>query len=76
MLKVAILNPKRTIYEGEAWSVFLPGDLGEFEVLEFHRAIMSLLTKGDIIIDWTRAIPISKGIMRLRKDELVALVEE
>ncbi len=76
MLKVAVLNPKRTIYEGEARSVFLPGDLGEFEVLEFHRAIMSLLTKGDIIIDWTKVIPISKGIMRLRKDELVALVEE
>jgi len=76
MFKVTILNPKRTIYEGEAKSVFLPGDQGEFEVLELHKPIISILRRGEIIIDWNKSVAISKGIMRMRKDKLVALVEE
>ena len=76
MFKVKILNPKRTIYEGEAWSVFFPGDLTEFEVLELHKPIISLLRQGDIVIDWNKHISISKGIMNMYKNELVALVEE
>jgi F-type H+-transporting ATPase subunit epsilon len=76
MFKVTILNPKRTIYEGEATSVFLPGDLGEFEVLDFHKPIISLLARGRIIIDRERAVSITNGIVKMREDELVALVEE
>jgi F-type H+-transporting ATPase subunit epsilon len=76
MFKVTILNPKRTIYEGQAKSVFLPGDTGEFEVLELHKPIISILRRGEIIIDWNKSVAISKGIMRMRKDELVVLVEE
>lgn len=76
MFKVTILNPNRTIYEGEAKSVFLPGDAGEFEVLEFHKPIISLLKPGEIIIDWDKSVAITKGVARMYKDELMALVEE
>ncbi|MFH1245735.1 MAG: hypothetical protein V1662_04545 [Candidatus Omnitrophota bacterium] len=76
MIRVIILNPKRTIYEGEARSVFLPGDTGEFEVLELHKPIISLLRRGEIIIDGNKSVAITKGIMRMYKDKLVALVEE
>lgn len=76
MFKVIILNPKRVIYEGEANSVFLPGDQGEFEVLDFHKSIISLLRRGEIIIDWSKSIAITKGVMKMYKNELVALVEE
>jgi F-type H+-transporting ATPase subunit epsilon len=71
-----MIDPKRTIYEGEAKSVFLPGDTGEFEVLEFHRPIISLLKAGEIIIDWKKSVAISKGVAKMYKDELVVLVEE
>ena len=76
MFKVMILNPKWTIYEGEAKSVSLPGEEGEFEVLDFHKPIISLLIKGEIVIDWKKSIPISKGIVKMYDDELIALVEE
>jgi len=76
MFNVTILNPKRTIYEGEARSVFLPGDEGEFEVLEFHKPIISLLRKGEIVIDYNKYVAISKGVVKMRQNELVALVEE
>ena len=76
MFKVTILNPKRTIYEGEAESIFLAGDKGEFEVMEFHKPIISLLKQGEIIIDWSRSMAITKGVVKMYKDKLVALVEE
>ena len=76
MFKVTIINPRRTIYEGQAESVFLPGEEGEFEILEFHKPIISLVRKGEIIIDRNKYIAISKGVVRMRQNELVALVEE
>jgi len=76
MFNVAILTPNRVLFEGKAWSVFLPGATGEFEVLEFHKSIISLLKKGKIIVDWSREIPIRKGAVKMANDELVALVEE
>jgi F-type H+-transporting ATPase subunit epsilon len=76
MFKATIITPNRTLYEGEAWSVFLPGATGEFEVLDFHKAIISLLKAGRIIIDWDKEIPIKSGAMRMSDDEFVAIVEE
>jgi len=76
MFKVTIINPRRTIYEGQAKSVFLPGEEGEFEVLEFHKPIISLLRKGEIVIDWNKCVTISKGVVKMYHNELVALVEE
>jgi len=75
-VKVTILNPKRTIFSGSAESVFLPGDPWEFEVLDFHKPVISLLKHGEIIIDWKKGVFIKRGIMKLHNNELVALVEE
>jgi len=66
MFKVLILSSKRVLYEQEAWSVFVCGDLGEFEVLENHKPIISLLRQGDIVIDGEKSIPIKKGAMSPR----------
>ena len=76
MFKATIITPTRTLYEGEAWSVFLPGSTGEFEVLDFHKGIISLLKTGRIIINWEKEIPIKSGAMRMSDDGFVAIVEE
>ncbi len=76
MFNVIMLNQKRTIYEGQAKSVFLPGDEGEFEVLPFHKPLISLLRRGQIIIDGQKSLTVTKGIVRVFNNELVALVEE
>lgn len=75
MFKVIILNPKHELFEGEAKSVILPGDRGEFEILDFHRPVISLLKEGSIIIDG-KYLAIKRGVAKFNKDELVALVEE
>ena len=74
MITVSIINQAQVIFEGVANSVILPGDYGEFEVLAFHWPIVSLLRKGEIIID-NMGFPIARGIVRFQKDQLIALVE-
>lgn len=75
MFKATVMTPNKVLYEGEAWSVFLPGLTGEFEVLELHRDIMSLLREGNIVINWEKEIPVKIGAVRMSGDELVAIVE-
>jgi len=74
VIEVSVLNQAQIIFNGVAKSVILPGDDGEFEVLPFHWPIVSILRKGEIIID-EMGFPISKGIARFADDKLVALVE-
>jgi F-type H+-transporting ATPase subunit epsilon len=75
MIRLIILNPKETLFEGNTESVLLPGDKGDFEILPFHKPIISLLRKGTIVIDGHREMPISRGVVRVRNDQIVALVE-
>ena len=76
IFKATILSSKNVLFEGMVQSVFLPGDEGEFEVLAFHKAIISLLKQGIIIINNENSIVINKGVVRVNNNELVALVEE
>lgn len=75
-MNVTILNPKHVVYEGQASSVFLRGDRGEFEILDYHAPIISLLREGDVTIDWRDKVPIKKGMVRFDDNECVILVEE
>ena len=74
MIYVTVMNQAQVIFEGVASNVVLPGDFGEFEIMQFHWPIVSILRKGDIIID-NMDFPISKGIARFGEEKLVALVE-
>lgn len=56
--------------------MFLPGESGEFEVLQFHKPIISLLKEGTIVVNWKTEVPISSGAVRMAGDRLVAIVEE
>jgi len=76
MFKATVLTPNKVLYEGEAWSVCLPGSTGEFEVQDMHKAIVSLLREGDIVINGDMEIHIKTGAVRMSGDELVAVVEE
>ena len=49
-MKLEILTPDKTIYEGEAVSVNLPGTLGFFEIMNNHAPIISTLEDGKVIV--------------------------
>ena len=77
MIKVDILTPEwsRTL---EADAIFLPGAMGEFEVLVNHAPIISTLTTGSI--RWRRgteeeSLEINGGVMRLENNGMQICVE-
>ena len=75
MFSVIIVNPKQVLFEGQAEKVFLQGDEGEFEILEYHNRIISLLRRGKIVIDGKKIIKIKGGIARFNQNNLVVLAE-
>jgi F-type H+-transporting ATPase subunit epsilon len=76
MFKATVFTANQVLFEGDARSVFLPGAAGEFEVLELHKPILSLLREGDIIIDGGKKISVKRGAVQMDGHELVAVVEE
>ena len=75
-MKVTILNPKHVLFSGETDSVFLPGDLAEFELLDYHAPIVSLLKPGTVVIGWKTKIRIKRGMVKFDNNECMILVEE
>lgn len=45
-LHLSILCPEKTIYDGDATRVTLPGSAGAFTILPHHAAIVSSLRSG------------------------------
>ena len=47
-MKIKILSPEKQLYVAEVNRVVVPGEMGQFEVLENHAPIISTLVKGTI----------------------------
>jgi F-type H+-transporting ATPase subunit epsilon len=75
-MKLTVLSPKQTVFEDDVKSVFLPGDLAEFEILDYHAPIVSLLRPGNVVVDGDRNIPIRRGMVKFDRNECVILIEE
>ncbi len=75
-MQLTVLSPKQTIFEGEVHSILVAGDLAEFEILEYHAPIVSLLRTGNVVVDGERRIPIQRGMLTFDRNECVILVEE
>ena len=75
-----VRSPSKTIFEGEVLSVKVPGEEGEFEMLNKHAAIVSSLNKGTIrIIKEDKKIDkiqIRSGVVEMQKNKIILLIEE
>lgn len=74
-LSVLLMSPQRTIFEGEAKSVIVPGESGVFEVAPFHKRIMSRLVGGLVFID-QQSMHIRRGIIKVNLNKVMIIVEE
>lgn len=74
-LIVSLLTPKEVIYEGEAKSLILPGEEGVFEVLPFHKRILSRLISGTLFLD-QKSIAIKRGIAKVNQNKVTIIIEE
>ena len=49
-MHLEIVSPERTLYSGDATSVVVPGADGEFQILDNHAPIVSILEEGTVKI--------------------------
>ncbi len=79
-MKVYILTPEKTLYEGDAKAVKVPGVLGQFEILDRHAPIVSALSSGSVQLTDTQGekhqFEISKGFVEVMKNEVNVLVRQ
>lgn len=76
-LHVVIVSPERTLYEGEADSVAVPGEMGRFEVLKDHAPLISSLQEGEVVVNGDRqeTFGISGGFIEVCRNEVSLCVE-
>jgi len=74
-----ILTPNGEIYNGNAVSVVLPGEEGEFGVLAKHASMTTLLTSGVVDVEKedksVEAIVINWGVVQVDEEKVIILVE-
>ncbi len=73
-MEVTIIGLKEVIYQGNAKSLIVPGESGIFEVLPFHKDIISRLIKGEIVVDGN-FLKIKRGVVKVIKNEATVIVE-
>jgi F-type H+-transporting ATPase subunit epsilon len=78
-MTLEILTPDKTVYEGEATSVTLPGTLGFFEILNHHAPIISTLEDGKVTVRGGSAKEevyfIKGGVVEASNNKVVILAE-
>lgn len=78
-MKLTIVTPEKTIYDGEAISVAVPGTKGAFEVLDNHAPIISSLQGGVITVKTDKGVqeyPICSGFIEVARNTVSICAEE
>ena len=47
-MTLEIISPQEVVFQGEAVSVTLPGEIGRFTVLKNHAPLISVLVEGTV----------------------------
>ncbi len=75
LLDVSLLSPMKVIFEDKAKSIIVPGEEGVFEVLSFHKRLLSRLISGTIFID-EESFPIKRGVIEVNQNKVTIIIEE
>jgi F-type H+-transporting ATPase subunit epsilon len=77
-MRLEILTPDKTVYEGEVKSVTVPGTQGSFEVLNNHAPIISTLEDGKVIVRAGAGVEtfiIKGGVVEVVDNKITLLAE-
>ena len=77
-IKLSIVTPTGSIFNGDVKTVTLPGKEGEFGVLPGHSSLVSALSVGVIVIekiDSTEAVAINWGHVKVDEKSVDVLVD-
>lgn len=76
-MRLEIISPEKSLFEGDVDSVVLPGTMGSFEVLENHAPIISSLEEGQIKVmagQDSQSFDIKSGFVEVLKNKVIVLV--
>ena len=78
-MKVEIISPSDTLYNGEATSVTVPSKIGPFTLLEHHAPIVAILEAGKVSLTdgngETKEFDIKGGFTENHDNQLTICVE-
>ena len=77
-LKVAVISPDRTVYEGDADMVVVPAWDGELGILRGHSPLLTLLGSGNLRITnggGEQSFHVEGGFMQVAEDVVTVLSE-
>lgn len=78
-LRVAVLSPEQTVYEGEATQVIAPAWNGMLGILRGHAPMMALLGQGELRIDHggtSSRFRVSGGFLQVVDNVVTVLSEQ
>jgi len=75
MLKVSVISPEKTLFEGEAASVVAPAYDGEVGILQNHAPMMTLLGKGTLRLP-DRKFDIEGGFLQVVENSVRIVTEK
>ncbi|MCR5470354.1 F-type H+-transporting ATPase subunit epsilon [Xylanibacter ruminicola] len=78
MLQLKIVSPEKIEFDGAVESVFVPGTMGQFEILNDHAPIISTLQKGTVeytVADGRVQLEIQGGFVEVQKNVVSICVE-
>lgn len=76
-LKVKVISPSHTFYEGPALAVSANNKVGPFDILGGHANFFSLLTEGDIVVHTPSQqlrFPTNHGIVKVTKNVVTLFI--
>ena len=78
-MQVQLITPEKTLFEGEAAYVQVPGAEGEFGVMPGHAPLVSTLQAGVVAVELTggerREFPVASGVAEVLPERVTLLVE-
>ncbi len=76
-LRVSVISPEQTLYDGEATQVVAPAANGSLGILRGHAPLMALLGKGTLRIEGPQnlAFEVSGGFLQVADDVVTVITE-
>jgi F-type H+-transporting ATPase subunit epsilon len=76
MIDAVIYTPTKILFEGKAESMIFPGEQGIFEILSYHKPLVTRLVGGNIVVDGDKVFSIRCGICGVSRNKAMVVVEE
>jgi F-type H+-transporting ATPase subunit epsilon len=78
-MKLEIITPESSVFDGEVDTVILPGKNGQFQLLKDHAPMVSTLAKGELIYEIAgkkSSMVVDGGVIEVSKNKVLVLAEQ